>query len=132
MKFFEKKKKPVYDTADQSFVASVLDALNLSHGDAVLEISKDSVLSESYFANRYGAYVKHLKTASEFTGGFFELSVMIDVVSDFENLFEIARGNSEQVAVIYLKKCVEELPPKFCGAPCKTSVSSGNYKFFLF
>lgn len=67
---FEKKKKPVYDTADQSFVASVLDALNLSHGDAVLEISKDSVLSESYFANRYGAYVKHLKTASEFTGGF--------------------------------------------------------------
>jgi len=67
MKFFEKKKKPVYDTADQSFVASVLDALNLSHGDAVLEISKDSVLSESYFANRYGAYVKHLKTASEFT-----------------------------------------------------------------
>lgn len=118
--------------ADQSFVASVLDALNLSHGDAVLEISKDSVLSESYFANRYGAYVKHLKTASEFTGGFFELSVMIDVVSDFENLFEIARENSEQVAVIYLKKCVEELPPKFCGTPCKTSVSSGNYKFFLF
>ena len=89
MKFFEKKKKPVYDMADQSFVASVLDALNLSHGDAVLEISKDSVLSESYFANRYGAYVKHLKTASEFTGGFFELSVMIDVVSDFENLFEM-------------------------------------------
>lgn len=70
MKFFEKKKKPVYDMADQSFVASVLDALKLSHGDAVLEISKDSVLSESYFANRYGAYVKHLKTASEFTGGF--------------------------------------------------------------
>ncbi len=132
MKFFEKKKKPVYDMADQSFVASVLDALNLSHGDAVLEISKDSVLSESYFANRYGAYVKRLKTASEFTGGFFELSVMIDVVSDFENLYEIAKENSEQVAVIYLKKCVEELPPKFCGAPCKTSVSSGNYKFFLF
>lgn len=132
MKFFKKKKKPVYDTVDQSFVASVLDALNLSHGDAVLEISKDSVLAESYFANRYGAYVKHLKTASEFTGGFFELSVMIDVVSDFENLFEIARENSEQVAVIYLKKCVEELPPKFCGAPCKTSVASGNYKFFLF
>lgn len=75
MKFFEKKKKPVYDMADQSFVASVLDALNLSHGDAVLEISKDSVLAESYFANRYGAYVKHLKTASELTGGFFELSV---------------------------------------------------------
>ena len=118
--------------ADQSFVASILDALNLSHGDAVLEISKDSVLSESYFANRYGAYVKHLKTASEFTGGFFELSVMIDVVSDFENLYEIVRENSEQVAVIYLKKGVEELPPKFCGAPCKTSVASGNYKFFLF
>lgn len=119
MKFFEKKKKPVYDTADQSFVASVLDALNLSHGDAVLEISKDSVLSEKYFANRYGAYVKHLKTASEFTGGFFELSVMIDVVSDFENLFEIARENSEQVAVIYLKKYVEELPQELSGAPCK-------------
>lgn len=49
MKFFKKKKKPVYDMADQSFVASVLDALNLSHGDAVLEISKDSVLAESYF-----------------------------------------------------------------------------------
>ena len=131
MKFFKKKKKPVYDTADQSFVASVLDALTLSHGDAVLEISKDSVLTESYFANRYGAYVKHLKTASEFTGGFFELSVMIDVVSDFENLFEIARENSEQVAVIYLKKCVE-LPQELSGAPCKTSVASGNYKFFLF
>ena len=128
MKFFKKKKKPVYDMADQSFVASVLDALNLSHGDAVLEISKDSVLAEKYFANRYGAYVKHLKTASEFTGGFFELSVMIDVVSDFENLFEIARENSEQVAVIYLKK----LPQELSGAPCKTSVSSGNYKFFLF
>lgn len=132
MKFFEKKKKPVYDTADQSFVASVLDALNLSHGDAVLEISKDSVLAEKYFANRYGAYVKHLKTASEFTGGFFELSVMIDVVSDFENLFEIARENSEQVAVIYLKNYVEELPQELSGAPCKTSVASGNYKFFLF
>lgn len=131
MKFFKKKKKPVYDMADQSFVASVLDALNLSHGDAVLEISKDNVLAESYFANRYGAYVKHLKTASEFTGGFFELSVMIDVVSDFENLFEIARENSEQVAVIYLKKCVE-LPQELSGAPCKTSVASGNYKFFLF
>lgn len=118
--------------ADQSFVASVLDALNLSHGDAVLEISKDSVLAESYFANRYGAYVKHLKTANEFTGGFFELSVMIDVVSDFENLFEIARENSEQVAVIYLKKCVEKLPQGLSCTPCKTSVSSGNYKFFLF
>lgn len=57
---------------------------------------------------------------------------MIDVVSDFENLFEIARENSEQVAVIYLKKGDEKLPQELSGAPCKTSVSSGNYKFFLF
>lgn len=70
MKFFEKKKKPVYDMADQSFVASVLDALKLSHGDAVLEISKDSVLSESYFANRYGAYVKHLKPQANLRADF--------------------------------------------------------------
>ncbi|UKI14373.1 MAG: hypothetical protein L6V85_10030 [Clostridiales bacterium] len=86
MKFFKKKKKPVYDMADQSFVASVLDALNLSHGDAVLEISKDSVLAESYFCKQ----IRRIRKAPEkpqtnLRADFFELSVMIDVVSDFEN-----------------------------------------------
>ena len=90
MKFFEKKKKPVYDTADQSFVASVLDALNLSHGDAVLEISKDSVLAEKYFANRYGAYVKPPNTVSEFTAASLQLSVTTHVPSDLEHPSEPA------------------------------------------
>ena len=132
MKIFERKKKSVYDDADKAFVASVLDALKLSHGDAVLEISEKSVLSDEYFKNRYGAYVKHMKSAGEFTGGVFELSVMIDVFSDFDKLFGIARENSEQVAILYTGKGSNDLPQALYKEPYKTCVASGDYIFFLF
>lgn len=57
---------------------------------------------------------------------------MIDVVSDFENLFEIARENSEQVAVIYLKNALKNCRLNFAARRAKRALQAGIINSFYF
>ena len=127
-----KKNTARYDDADKSFVFGILDVLGLAHGDAVLEISSESVLSCDYFAEKFGAYVQRISKKDDFHGGTYELSVMIDVDADVENLFALARENAEKVAVIFIKKPSETACEFFINQNPTANVASGNYEFFLF
>lgn len=55
---------------------------------------------------------------------------MIDVVSDFENLFEIARENSDQVAVIYLKNALKNCRLNLAARRAKRALQAGIINSF--
>lgn len=131
--FKRKNKERAYDDSDKAFIISVLDALAPTHGDSVLEISKHDTLSAPFLSDRYGAYVHRISSANEFSGGEYDLSLIIDVCDDFENAFFTAINNAVKTAVIF----VEETPDNdvidvLLRAHPETRVESGNYFLYIF